>query len=66
MNFLARRRILRKEKAAIFIQKHWRGYLAKMTLFNLKKAKLEEARNKSATVIQVIQSKAKLHGKEIP
>ncbi|NXA98591.1 ASPM protein, partial [Melanocharis versteri] len=52
MNFLARRRILRKENAAIFIQKHWRGYLAKMTLFNLKKAKLEEARNKSATVIQ--------------
>ncbi|XP_068055675.1 abnormal spindle-like microcephaly-associated protein isoform X6 [Anomalospiza imberbis] len=52
MNFLARRRILRKKKAAIFIQKHWRGYLARMTLFNLKKAKLEEARNKSATVIQ--------------
>ncbi|NWH90238.1 ASPM protein, partial [Aegithalos caudatus] len=52
MNFLARRRILRKENAAISIQKHWRGYLARMTLFNLKKAKLEEARNKSATVIQ--------------
>ncbi|XP_014738774.1 PREDICTED: abnormal spindle-like microcephaly-associated protein [Sturnus vulgaris] len=52
MSFLARRRILRKENAAIFIQKHWRGYLARMTLFNLKKAKLEEARNKSATVIQ--------------
>ncbi|NXI16519.1 ASPM protein, partial [Irena cyanogastra] len=52
VNFLARRRILRKKNAAIFIQKHWRGYLARMTLFNLKKAKLEEARNKSATVIQ--------------
>ncbi|NWV53811.1 ASPM protein, partial [Daphoenositta chrysoptera] len=52
MNFLARRRILRKENAAIFIQKHWRGFLARMTLFNLKKAKLEQARNKSATVIQ--------------
>ncbi|XP_041276684.1 abnormal spindle-like microcephaly-associated protein [Onychostruthus taczanowskii] len=52
MNFLARRRILRRENAAIFIQKHWRGYLARMTLFNLKKTKLEEARNKSATVIQ--------------
>ncbi|NXQ46055.1 ASPM protein, partial [Catharus fuscescens] len=52
MNFLARRRILRKENAAIFIQKHWRGYLARMAVFNLKKAKLEEARNKSATVIQ--------------
>ncbi|NXC62091.1 ASPM protein, partial [Aleadryas rufinucha] len=52
MNFLARQRILRKENAAIFIQKHWRGYLARMTLFNLKKAKLEQARNKSATVIQ--------------
>ncbi|NXX37153.1 ASPM protein, partial [Nicator chloris] len=52
MNFLARRRILRKENAAIFIQKHWRAYLARMTLSNLKKAKLEEARKKSATVIQ--------------
>uniref|UniRef100_A0A8D2N8B2 Calponin-homology (CH) domain-containing protein n=1 Tax=Zonotrichia albicollis TaxID=44394 RepID=A0A8D2N8B2_ZONAL len=52
MNFLARRRILRRVNAAIFIQKHWRGYLARRTLFNLKKAKLEEARNKSATVIQ--------------
>ncbi|NXO86157.1 ASPM protein, partial [Sitta europaea] len=52
MNFLARQRILKKENAAVFIQKHWRGYLARMTLFNLKKAKLEEARNKSATVIQ--------------
>ncbi|NWV87522.1 ASPM protein, partial [Machaerirhynchus nigripectus] len=51
-NFLARQRILRKENAAIFIQKHWRGYLARMTLFNLKKAKLEQTRNKSATVIQ--------------
>ncbi|XP_066411924.1 abnormal spindle-like microcephaly-associated protein [Molothrus aeneus] len=52
MNFLAHRRILRRENAAIFIQKHWRGYLARRTLFNLKKAKLEEGRNKSATVIQ--------------
>ncbi|NXB04861.1 ASPM protein, partial [Cnemophilus loriae] len=52
MNFLAHQRILRKENAAIFIQKHWRGYLARMTLFDLKKSKLEEARNKSATVIQ--------------
>ncbi|XP_041885831.1 abnormal spindle-like microcephaly-associated protein [Corvus kubaryi] len=52
MNFLARQRILRKENAAIFIQKRWRGYLARMTLFNLKKARLEQVRNKSATVIQ--------------
>ncbi|NXC93197.1 ASPM protein, partial [Certhia familiaris] len=52
MNFLARRRILRKENAATVIQKHWRGHLARMTLFSLKKAKLEEARNRSATVIQ--------------
>ncbi|XP_050833087.1 abnormal spindle-like microcephaly-associated protein isoform X3 [Serinus canaria] len=52
MNFLAHRRILKRENAAIFIQKHWRGYLARMTLFSLKKAKLEEARNKSATIIQ--------------
>ncbi|NWT89096.1 ASPM protein, partial [Lanius ludovicianus] len=52
MHFLARRRILRRENAAIFIQKHWRSYLARMTLFNLKKAKLEQARNKSAIAIQ--------------
>ncbi|NWV40623.1 ASPM protein, partial [Grantiella picta] len=52
MNFLAHQRILRKKNAAIFIQKHWRGYLARRTLFNLKKAKLKEARNKSATVLQ--------------
>ncbi|NWV62496.1 ASPM protein, partial [Malurus elegans] len=52
INFLAHRRILRKENAAVFIQKHWRGFLARRTLFNLKKAKLKEARNKSATVIQ--------------
>ncbi|NXH06548.1 ASPM protein, partial [Loxia leucoptera] len=52
MNFLAQRRILRRENAAIFIQKHWRAYLARMTLFSLKQAKLEEARNKSATIIQ--------------
>ncbi|XP_071421513.1 abnormal spindle-like microcephaly-associated protein isoform X2 [Pithys albifrons albifrons] len=52
MNFLSRRRILRRVNAAISIQKHWRGYLARMTLFRLKKAKLEETRSKSATVIQ--------------
>ncbi|XP_009072706.1 PREDICTED: abnormal spindle-like microcephaly-associated protein, partial [Acanthisitta chloris] len=52
INFLSRRRILRKTNAAVFIQKHWRGYLARMILLNLKKAKLEEARSKSATVIQ--------------
>uniref|UniRef100_A0A8C5UEG3 Calponin-homology (CH) domain-containing protein n=1 Tax=Malurus cyaneus samueli TaxID=2593467 RepID=A0A8C5UEG3_9PASS len=52
INFLAHRRILRKENSAIFIQKHWRGFLARRTLFNLKKAKLKEARNKSAIVIQ--------------
>ncbi|NWW31518.1 ASPM protein, partial [Panurus biarmicus] len=52
MNFLARRRILRRASAVIVIQKHWRGYWARMAVFNLKKAKLEEARNKSAIVIQ--------------
>ncbi|NXC32679.1 ASPM protein, partial [Campylorhamphus procurvoides] len=52
INFLSRRRILKRVNAAISIQKHWRGYLARMTLFNLKKAKLEETRSKSATVIQ--------------
>ncbi|NXE12287.1 ASPM protein, partial [Lophotis ruficrista] len=52
MNFLSRRRILKKVNAAVFIQKHWRRYLARMIFLNLKKTKLEEARNKSATVIQ--------------
>ncbi|NWQ68255.1 ASPM protein, partial [Neopipo cinnamomea] len=52
INFLSRRHILKRVNAAISIQKHWRGYLARMTFFNLKKAKLEEARSKSATIIQ--------------
>ncbi|NXD78104.1 ASPM protein, partial [Halcyon senegalensis] len=52
MNFLSRRRILKKVNAAVFIQKHWRRYLARMIFLNLKKAKLEEVRSKSATVIQ--------------
>uniref|UniRef100_A0A8C3TV81 Calponin-homology (CH) domain-containing protein n=1 Tax=Catharus ustulatus TaxID=91951 RepID=A0A8C3TV81_CATUS len=54
MNFLARRRILRKKNAAIFIQKHWRGYLARMAVFNLKKAKLEEVQcmHQAAVCIQ--------------
>uniref|UniRef100_A0A8C4UGJ6 Assembly factor for spindle microtubules n=1 Tax=Falco tinnunculus TaxID=100819 RepID=A0A8C4UGJ6_FALTI len=52
LNFLSRQRTLRKVNAAVFIQKHWRRYLARMIFLNLKKKKLEEARNKSATVIQ--------------
>ncbi|NXJ97483.1 ASPM protein, partial [Corythaixoides concolor] len=52
INFLSRRRILKKVNAAIFIQKHWRRYLARKIFLNLKKTKLEEARSKSATVIQ--------------
>ncbi|XP_067996995.1 abnormal spindle-like microcephaly-associated protein [Melanerpes formicivorus] len=52
VNFLSHRRALKKVKAAVFIQKHWRRYLARMTFLNLKKTKLEEARNESATVIQ--------------
>ncbi|NXP08625.1 ASPM protein, partial [Thinocorus orbignyianus] len=52
INFLSRRRILKKVNAAVLIQKHWRRYLARKTLLNLKKTKLEEARIKSATVIQ--------------
>ncbi|XP_069718289.1 abnormal spindle-like microcephaly-associated protein [Phaenicophaeus curvirostris] len=51
-NFLSRRHILRKMNAAVFIQKHWRRYLARMIFLNLKKTKLEEARSRSATVIQ--------------
>ncbi|XP_059677650.1 abnormal spindle-like microcephaly-associated protein [Gavia stellata] len=54
INFLSCRRILKKVNAAVFIQKHWRRYLARMIFLNLKKTKLEEARSKSATVIQVI------------
>ncbi|KAM6124479.1 LOW QUALITY PROTEIN: abnormal spindle-like microcephaly-associated protein [Pterocles gutturalis] len=52
MNFLSRRRILKKVNAAVFIQKYWRRYLARMVFLNLKKTKLEEAKNKSATAIQ--------------
>ncbi|XP_014798831.1 PREDICTED: abnormal spindle-like microcephaly-associated protein [Calidris pugnax] len=52
INFLSRRRFLKKVNAAVIIQKHWRRYLARMTLLNLKKTKLEESRSKSATVIQ--------------
>ncbi|NWX40003.1 ASPM protein, partial [Steatornis caripensis] len=52
MNFLSRRRILKKVNAAVFIQKHWRRYVARMIFLNLKKTKLEEARSKSATIIQ--------------
>ncbi|XP_009584154.1 PREDICTED: abnormal spindle-like microcephaly-associated protein [Fulmarus glacialis] len=52
INFLSRRRILKKVNAAVFIQKHWRRYLARMIFLHLKKTKLEEARSKSATVIQ--------------
>ncbi|XP_042664025.1 abnormal spindle-like microcephaly-associated protein [Tyto alba] len=52
INFMSRQRILKKVNAAVFIQKHWRRYLARMVFLNLKKTKLEEARSKSATVIQ--------------
>ncbi|XP_035189331.1 abnormal spindle-like microcephaly-associated protein isoform X2 [Oxyura jamaicensis] len=52
INFLSHRRILRKNNAAVFIQKHWRRYLARMKFLNLKETKLEETRSKSATVIQ--------------
>ncbi|KAM6305692.1 abnormal spindle-like microcephaly-associated protein, partial [Aegotheles albertisi] len=52
INFLSRRRILKKVNAAVFIQKHWRRYLARTIFLSLKKTKLEEARSKSATVIQ--------------
>uniref|UniRef100_A0A8C3JF02 Calponin-homology (CH) domain-containing protein n=1 Tax=Calidris pygmaea TaxID=425635 RepID=A0A8C3JF02_9CHAR len=52
INFLSRQRVLKKVNAAVIIQKHWRRYLARMTLLNLKKTKLEESRSKSATVIQ--------------
>ncbi|KAM9283802.1 abnormal spindle-like microcephaly-associated protein [Morus bassanus] len=52
INFLSRRCVLKKVNAAVFIQKHWRRYLARMIFLNLKKTKLEEARSKSATVIQ--------------
>ncbi|NWS60151.1 ASPM protein, partial [Chunga burmeisteri] len=52
MNFLSHQRILKKANAAVFIQKHWRRYLARMFFLNMKKTKLEEARSKSATVIQ--------------
>ncbi|NWS65941.1 ASPM protein, partial [Crotophaga sulcirostris] len=52
INFLSRRRMVKKVNAAVFIQKHWRRYLARMIFLSLKKTKLEEARSRSATVIQ--------------
>ncbi|NXJ86043.1 ASPM protein, partial [Trogon melanurus] len=52
INFLSRRRMLKKVSAAVFIQKHWRRHLARMVFLDLKKAKLEEDRSKSATIIQ--------------
>ncbi|KAM6079500.1 abnormal spindle-like microcephaly-associated protein isoform 2-T2 [Theristicus caerulescens] len=52
INFVSHRCMLKKVNAAVFIQKHWRRYLARMIFLNLKKTKLEEARCKSATVIQ--------------
>ncbi|NXL09167.1 ASPM protein, partial [Mesembrinibis cayennensis] len=52
INFLSHQCMLKKVNAAVFIQKHWRRYLARMIFLNLKKTKLEEARCKSATVIQ--------------
>ncbi|KAM9130435.1 abnormal spindle-like microcephaly-associated protein isoform 2-T2 [Pangshura tecta] len=51
-NFLSHRRIQKKVNAAIFIQKHWRRYLAERKTLKLKKAKLEETKSESAKVIQ--------------
>nr|XP_009668128.1 PREDICTED: abnormal spindle-like microcephaly-associated protein [Struthio camelus australis] len=52
IKFLSHRRILKKENAAVLIQKYWRRHLARVKFLNLKKAELEEARSKSATIIQ--------------
>uniref|UniRef100_A0A8B9VJV1 Assembly factor for spindle microtubules n=1 Tax=Anas zonorhyncha TaxID=75864 RepID=A0A8B9VJV1_9AVES len=52
INFLSHRRILRKNNAAVLIQKHWRRCLARMKFLKLKNSKLEENRSKSATVIK--------------
>ncbi|CAM2118694.1 unnamed protein product [Caretta caretta] len=52
INFLSHRRIQKKVNAAIFIQKHWRRYLAERKALKLKNAKLEETKSESATVIQ--------------
>ncbi|CAM5161545.1 unnamed protein product [Natator depressus] len=52
INFLSHLRIQKKVNAAIFIQKHWRRYLAERKTLKLQKAKLEETKSESATVIQ--------------
>ncbi|POI31802.1 hypothetical protein CIB84_004447, partial [Bambusicola thoracicus] len=52
INFLSHRRLVKEHNAAVIIQKHWRRYLARMIFLDLKKTKWEEARSKSATVIQ--------------
>uniref|UniRef100_A0A674IUC2 Calponin-homology (CH) domain-containing protein n=1 Tax=Terrapene triunguis TaxID=2587831 RepID=A0A674IUC2_9SAUR len=54
INFLSHRRIQKKVNAAIFIQKHWRRYLAERKTLKLKMAKLEETKSESATVIQAL------------
>ncbi|KAB1258727.1 Abnormal spindle-like microcephaly-associated protein-like protein [Camelus dromedarius] len=52
INFLTKRRFEKEINAALLIQKHWRGLLAKRQLLMLKKEKLEKVQNKSASVIQ--------------
>ncbi|XP_003792358.1 abnormal spindle-like microcephaly-associated protein isoform X1 [Otolemur garnettii] len=52
INFLTRRRLKKEANAALVIQKYWRRVLAQRRLLLLKREKLEEIQNKSASVIQ--------------
>uniref|UniRef100_A0A8C3SDX8 Abnormal spindle microtubule assembly n=1 Tax=Chelydra serpentina TaxID=8475 RepID=A0A8C3SDX8_CHESE len=54
IDFLSHRCIQKKVNAAIFIQKCWRRYLDERKTLKLKKAKLEETKSESATVIQAL------------
>ncbi|XP_012662074.1 abnormal spindle-like microcephaly-associated protein isoform X2 [Otolemur garnettii] len=59
INFLTRRRLKKEANAALVIQKYWRRVLAQRRLLLLKREKLEEIQNKSASVIQVMWRKYK-------
>uniref|UniRef100_A0A8C3YAF3 Abnormal spindle-like microcephaly-associated protein homolog n=1 Tax=Catagonus wagneri TaxID=51154 RepID=A0A8C3YAF3_9CETA len=52
ISFLTKQRFKKEVNAAVVIQKYWRRFLAQRKLLMLKKEKLEEVQNQSASVIQ--------------
>ncbi|KYO34534.1 abnormal spindle-like microcephaly-associated protein [Alligator mississippiensis] len=53
INFLSRRHVQKEVTAAVFIQKHWRRFLAEKRILQLKRARLEKIKSESAAVIQM-------------